>query len=151
MSTTATSWSERRESQLHSRSKGSASSRETASLDRPKVRTSSGEKRAEVFRSWKRRFTAGALAENYGHLEPYWDELATTNDLDRTLLRFDTGFFRNIATEVFRVLIMLAKRRAQRLVLKVRRVSPSLSDVRTDLDGHDRLEAGGFLGNINQW
>ena len=72
----------------------------------------------EVFRSWLGRFCGGARAEIYKHLEAHRNESATIDDLPRTSLRFDTGLVRNVAAELYHVLIMLTRGRAQRLVLK---------------------------------
>ena len=72
--------------------------------------------RAQVLRSWSGRFFGGALAEVYEHVEVHRNESATINDLSLTVLRFDTGLVRIIASELYHVLIMLTGRRAQRLV-----------------------------------
>ena len=72
---------------------------------------------ARVFRSWPGRFFGGALAEVYEPVEAHWNESATINDLALTSLRLDNCLVRNIATELYHVLIMLT-RGAQRVVLK---------------------------------
>ena len=64
------------------------------------------------------RFFGGALADFYEHIEGHSNDSATILDLALTSLRFDAGLLRNISTELYRVLIMLARGRAQRLVLK---------------------------------
>ena len=46
------------------------------------------------------------------------ERISDVDDLARTSLRFVTGFLRNNATELYHVLIMLTRGRAQRLVLK---------------------------------
>ena len=73
---------------------------------------------ARVFRSWSGRFFGGTLAEIYEHVEGHQNDSATILHLARTSLRFDAGLLRNISTELYHVLIMLTRGRAQRLVLK---------------------------------
>ena len=103
----------------HNRSKGSARLRRGASLSRSRARTSSGEREwARVFRSWSVRLFGGALAEIYEHVEGRRDDSATNFDLTLSSLRFAAGLLRNISTALYRVLIMLTRGRAQRLVLK---------------------------------
>ena len=61
----------------------------------------------------------GVLAEIYEHVEGHHNDSATILNLSLTSLRFDAGLLRNISTEPCHVLMMLTRRRAQRLVLKV--------------------------------
>ena len=72
---------------------------------------------ARVFRSWSGRFFGGALAEIYEHVEGHRNDSASILHLALTSLRFDAGLLRNISTELYHVLIMLTRGRAQRLVL----------------------------------
>ena len=51
-------------------------------------------------------------------VEGHRNDSATIHDLALTSLRFDAGLLRNISTELYHVLIMLTRGRAQRLVLK---------------------------------
>ena len=73
---------------------------------------------ARVFRRWSGRFFGGALAEIDEHVEGHRNDSATILDLALTSLRIDAGLLRNISTELYHVLIMLTRGRAQRLVLK---------------------------------
>ena len=73
---------------------------------------------APVFRSWSGRFFGGALAKIYEHVEGNRNDSATILDLALMSLRFDAGVLRNISIELYHALIMLTRRRAQRLVLK---------------------------------
>ena len=59
-----------------------------------------------------------ALAETNKHVEDHGNDSATILDLTLSSLRFDAGLLRNISTERYHVLVMLTRRRAQRLVLK---------------------------------
>ena len=61
------------------------------------------------------RFFGGALAEVCEHVEVHQNESPTVNHKALSLL---TVHVRNIATELYHVLIMLTRGRAQRLVLK---------------------------------
>ena len=54
----------------------------------------------------------------YKHVEGHRNDSATILDLALTSLRFASGLLRNISTELYHVLIMLTRGRAQRLVLK---------------------------------
>ena len=60
----------------------------------------------------------GALPETYKHVDGHRNDSATILDLALTSLRFDAGLLRNTSTELYQVLIMLTRGRAQRLVLK---------------------------------
>ena len=60
----------------------------------------------------------GALAEIYEHVDGHRNDSATILDLELTSLRFHAGLLRKFSTELYHVLIMLTRGRAQRLVLK---------------------------------
>ena len=62
-------------------------------------------------------FFGGELAEIYEHVEGHRNDSATIVDLALTSLRFEAGLLRNISTELYHVLIMLTRGRAERLVL----------------------------------
>ena len=65
-------------------------------------------------------FLCGALAEIYSLIESLRNDSAAIQELTLTSLRFDAGLIRNISTELYHVLIMLTRGRAQRLVLKAK-------------------------------
>ena len=71
-----------------------------------------------VFRGWSGRFFGGALAEIDEHREGHCNDSATILDLALASLRFHARLLRNICRELYHVLIMLTRGRAQRLVLK---------------------------------
>ena len=73
---------------------------------------------SRVFRSGLGRFYGGALAEIYGLLEGHRNDSATIIDLALTVPSLNAGLIRNISTELYHVLIILTRGRAQRLVLK---------------------------------
>ena len=54
----------------------------------------------------------------YEHVEGHRNDSATILDLALTSLRFDEGLLRHISTELYHMLIMLTRGRAQRLVPK---------------------------------
>ena len=111
----------RRVQQCHyNRSKGSARLRRNTSLSRVEGEDDKWREWARVFRSRSGRFFGGALAEIYEHIEAHRNESATILDLALTSLRFYAGLLRKIFTELYHVLIMLSRGRAQRLVLKVK-------------------------------
>ena len=98
-------------------SKGSARIRRSTSLSRSKARTTSGENGLEFFRSWSGRFllvrwqkSPNTLRDTATIQQPSWTW--------RSRLRFDAGLLRNISTELYHVLIMWTRGRAQRLELK---------------------------------
>ena len=96
----------------------------------------------------------------YEHVEGHRNDSAAIIDLALTTHRFDAGLLRNITTELYNVLIMLTRRRAQRLVLKaaepegleayrllLRRYEPIFN-------GHDSFETCGYAGNhvrVTSW
>ena len=71
-----------------------------------------------LFRNWSGRFFGGAIKEVCEHVERHRNEPATIKDLALTTPRFEIGLVGNISTELYHVLIMLTRGRAQRLVLK---------------------------------
>ena len=73
---------------------------------------------ARVFRSWSGRLVGGVLEEICEHVEVQRNDSATIIDLALKTLRFDSGLVRSMSTELYHILIMLARGRAQRLVLK---------------------------------
>ena len=112
-------WKERRRVQQfhHNRTRGSAPLRQSISLSFFEGDDDMRRERARVFRSWSGLFVVR------------WHK--TTNTLKDTVtiqqpsltwrsrhLRFDAGLIRNSSTELYHVLIMSTRGRAQRLVLK---------------------------------
>ena len=93
---------------------------------------------ARVLRSCSGRFFGGALAEIHEHVGGHRNDSATI--LDRS---FDAGLLRNISTELYHVLIMLTRGRAQRLVLKAAEPE-GLEAYRLLLRS---FESCGFVGN----
>ena len=89
-----------------------------------------------VFRSWSGPFFVGA--EIYDHIESHRNDSGTIQDLTLTSLRFDAGLICNISTELYHVLIMSTRRRAQRLVLKAK-----------ELEGWRRIDF--FSGDMNRF
>ena len=65
---------------------------------------------------WK--IFCGVLAEIKEHVEEHRNDSATILDLTLSSLKFDARLIRNISTDLYHVLNMLTRRRAQRLVLK---------------------------------
>ena len=109
----------------YNRSKGSARLRRSTSHSHSKCQPDPFEGEddmwrewAQVFRSWSGRFFGGALSEIYEHVDGHRHDSAFMLDLALTSLMFDAGLLRNISAELHRVLIMLTRGRAQRLVLK---------------------------------
>ena len=104
----------------YNKSKESARLPRSMSLRRLKARTTRGRNGGRVFCSWSGGFFSGALAEIYEHIEGHRNDSATILDLALTPLRFDAALLRNFSTELYHVLIMLTRGRAQRLVLKAK-------------------------------
>ena len=72
---------------------------------------------ARVFRSWSGRFYEGKLAEVYDHIDAHRNDAALISDLEISMA-YDTDVVRIMATELYHVLIMLTRGKAQKLVLK---------------------------------
>ena len=97
------------------------------------------------------------MAEIYEHVEGLRNDSAIIIDLALTVPRFDAGLIRNISTELYHVLIILTRGRAQRLVLKA--AEPEGLEAycflfrlyEPVLNGHDSFETCGFAGKHFEW
>ena len=72
------------------------------------------------FRSWSGRFCDGELGVVYEHVESKRNEPAGISDLDLSLVSGREDKLRAMASELYHVLVMLTRGRAQKLVLKAR-------------------------------
>ena len=73
---------------------------------------------ARVFRSWSGRFYDGELGVVYDHIESKRNEPVGIGDLPLSLVSGREEKLRAMAFEIFHVLVMLTRGRAQKLVLK---------------------------------
>ena len=73
---------------------------------------------ARVFRSWSGRFYDGELGVVYEHVESKRNEPAGISDLPLSLVSGREEKLRAMASELYHVLVMLTRGRAQKLVLK---------------------------------
>ena len=72
-----------------------------------------------VFRSWSGRFYDGRMAEIYDHIDAHRKDSANISELElATAGDFEDGLVRVMASELYHVLVMLMRGRAQKLVLK---------------------------------
>ena len=76
------------------------------------------ERVARVFRSWSGRFYDGELGVVYEHVESKRDQPAGISDLDLSLVSGREDKLRAMAPELYHVLVMLTRGRAQKLVSK---------------------------------
>ena len=98
----------------HYNKKGSARLRRSTSHSRSKASTTSGENGLAFFAVGLDDFFGDALAAIYEHVE----DTATIQQPSWTWRWFDSGLLRNTSTELYHVLVILTRGRAQRLVLK---------------------------------
>ena len=100
---------------VYNRSRGSTCLRRSISL---KGEDDNWREWTRVFRSWSGRFFGGAVAAIRDHGGGHRNGSATIIDLALTSLRLCAGLLRKISTELYHVLVMLTRGRAQMLLRK---------------------------------
>ena len=137
----------------YNRSKGSARLGRSTSLSRSSLRTTSGENGLEFSAVGLDELLVVRWQKSTNTLKGHRNDSLAILDLTLTSLRFDAGLLRIIPTELYHVLIMLTRGRAQRLVLKA--ADPEGLEAYRLLfrryervfNGHDSFGTCGFAGN----